>query len=294
MGGGLRNNGTVVLHKGEISFNLTTCKNRFGGGGILNVGNLIIAGGEISGNAAATYGGGLSNIKLCSIENCVFEDNNVYGTDKTNKNGGGAIYIYGNVSEQNEVVIDGATVFKNNSAPLGNGGAVNISYSALPRLKIGRDVIFDGNTASAACLITNIADVKLHNTHVFTRKFSNSFEYGYNNYDIAYTEGKIFTIKNKVKFIPNCTTGPKELNIPVKHGCKLKYFEPICGCSKFEGWYKDKELTDKWNFNLPVTSNMTLYAKWGKQKREIPIRSGKNNLRVANKNRRKKSYTKKR
>ncbi|MGI6604484.1 MAG: leucine-rich repeat protein [bacterium] len=38
---------------------------------------------------------------------------------------------------------------------------------------------------------------------------------------------------------------------------------PTCPRYTFGGWYKDEELTDKWDFEKDrVTSNLTLYAKW--------------------------------
>lgn len=33
----------------------------------------------------------------------------------------------------------------------------------------------------------------------------------------------------------------------------------------FDGWYKDSNLTQKFNFNTPITTNITLYAKWQKK-----------------------------
>ncbi|MBO0419433.1 InlB B-repeat-containing protein [Vagococcus fluvialis] len=38
--------------------------------------------------------------------------------------------------------------------------------------------------------------------------------------------------------------------------------DPTYTNKKFEGWYEDKELTKKYDFNQPVTDNKTLYAKW--------------------------------
>ncbi len=37
----------------------------------------------------------------------------------------------------------------------------------------------------------------------------------------------------------------------------------------FDGWYSDKDLTKKYDFNAPVESDMTLYAKWT----EEPVQS---------------------
>jgi len=38
--------------------------------------------------------------------------------------------------------------------------------------------------------------------------------------------------------------------------------DPIKAGYKFAGWYKDAQFKDKYNFNVPVTANITLYAKW--------------------------------
>lgn len=37
---------------------------------------------------------------------------------------------------------------------------------------------------------------------------------------------------------------------------------PTRSCYDFAGWYTDSALTNRYNFNTPVTSNMTLHAKW--------------------------------
>lgn len=39
----------------------------------------------------------------------------------------------------------------------------------------------------------------------------------------------------------------------------------------FGGWYKDKNLTDKYNFNTKVTSDMILYAKWDELPAELDL-----------------------
>lgn len=40
----------------------------------------------------------------------------------------------------------------------------------------------------------------------------------------------------------------------------------------FDGWYTDKELTQKYDFETKVTSNLTLYAKWLEEKWENPFK----------------------
>ena len=50
----------------------------------------------------------------------------------------------------------------------------------------------------------------------------------------------------------------------VKEGQKAKQpsKNPTNENKKFIGWYEDKNLTKKYNFNSPVYKNITLYAKW--------------------------------
>ena len=40
--------------------------------------------------------------------------------------------------------------------------------------------------------------------------------------------------------------------------------EPVKSGFAFKGWYSDKELTKSYDFNTPVTADITLYAKWEK------------------------------
>ncbi len=39
----------------------------------------------------------------------------------------------------------------------------------------------------------------------------------------------------------------------------------------FKGWYADKALKTKYDFNKPVTKNITIYAKWEKEKDDKPV-----------------------
>ena len=42
----------------------------------------------------------------------------------------------------------------------------------------------------------------------------------------------------------------------------IKPDDPTRDCYDFVGWYTDANLTEKYDFSTPVTSDMTLYAKW--------------------------------
>ncbi|WP_207204793.1 InlB B-repeat-containing protein, partial [Miniphocaeibacter massiliensis] len=72
--------------------------------------------------------------------------------------------------------------------------------------------------------------------------------------------------KQTVIFEPNGGTfadGTTEAKqVSVNHGEKVKEEEISKTGSKFEGWYTDKELTKIYDFESPVTEDITLYAKW--------------------------------
>ena len=42
----------------------------------------------------------------------------------------------------------------------------------------------------------------------------------------------------------------------------VKPTDPVRECYEFAGWYVDEALTVPYDFATPVTSDMTLYAKW--------------------------------
>ena len=54
--------------------------------------------------------------------------------------------------------------------------------------------------------------------------------------------------------------------LEVAAGSKIEYtadLEPVAEGFSFDGWYKDAELTEAWDFDTDtVTENITLYAKW--------------------------------
>ena len=59
------------------------------------------------------------------------------------------------------------------------------------------------------------------------------------------------------------TNGAGELaDVTVPYGEKLKAPELKRPGYTLEGWYQDMDLTKPWNFDDPVESNMTLYARW--------------------------------
>ena len=73
-GGGINNNGTLVLEGGCVSGNIAG----FAGGGIVNYGMLVVSGGVITGNSAGEEGGGVCNEAkgYMSIAGDIVFDNN--------------------------------------------------------------------------------------------------------------------------------------------------------------------------------------------------------------------------
>lgn len=67
------------------------------------------------------------------------------------------------------------------------------------------------------------------------------------------------------------TNGGNEIaSRKIKSGEKLGSVQPTREDYKFEGWFKDSELKDKFEFTEKIVSNITLYAKWGKDGGEDP------------------------
>ncbi len=60
------------------------------------------------------------------------------------------------------------------------------------------------------------------------------------------------------------TNGGSEINSQIidEDETVTEPFEPIKNGYNFGGWYQDEALTTAWDFSMPVTGDMTLYAKW--------------------------------
>ena len=198
-GGGVGTTGAVTITGGEISNN--NAQGYGGGVTAFATGSLTMANAAMLGNTAAASGGGafISNDTGVAsvVDNCV-----ISGNTSTTGNGGG-LYVGGLTPELN---ITGATLITDNTAPLGDGGAIWIDYAALDQLTVGTNVVFADNEASEGYFMTDAGDITLHNTNILTTDFTNPFVYGYNNFDISYTEGEpFFEIDDTVVF-----TGRKE------------------------------------------------------------------------------------
>ena len=71
--------------------------------------------------------------------------------------------------------------------------------------------------------------------------------------------------KHTVTFVLNDgTDGAYELQTVTNNKlAKQPLVDPSRKGYKFEGWYDDETMTNKYDFSTPVTGNITLYAGWG-------------------------------
>lgn len=77
-----------------------------------------------------------------------------------------------------------------------------------------------------------------------------------------------------VKFETNGGSGVKSSSV-VKNATVKEPAAPVKDGFTFGGWYSDKELTNKFDFNSSITKSITLYAKWNEAKKvEIIITIG--------------------
>ena len=69
--------------------------------------------------------------------------------------------------------------------------------------------------------------------------------------------------------------GMETKDIYVKNGKTVSEPDiPLMSMYAFEGWYTDKKFTKPFDFNTPITENITLYAKWWKEN-PVDIEVGK-------------------
>ena len=126
-------------------------------------------------NKALSYGGGIDNSGLMTIENCEFDRNSAYGAGAIDN--GGEMTIINSIFTNNKATVNGGaidsnhnmivigSVFENNSAS-GNGGAI----------------IARSNTSLSYCSILNNADSKGYVIYTETENISlNNNWWGLNN-----------------------------------------------------------------------------------------------------------------
>jgi len=207
------------------------------------------------GNYASNDGGGLHSLQ----NGIVFGSASTMRITFNSGDFGGGIYTEGSVT------LDGATAsVSKNAARTGDGGGIWIADRA--DLTVAPGVTLSGNTASKWHAILE-SDKAQHNASFPGRTpftFSNdtygySSEYGFNNYDVNYTDS--FT----VTFIPDNTVDkpfhkgvPKDAPNPVAEPDAVMKPDYI-----HVGWCEDMHLNGPmWDFSWDVPDDMVLYAVW--------------------------------
>ena len=205
-GGGIHNQGTLVVNGGTIT------GNRAGnaGGGIYNFGTATINGGVISGNTASGNGGGIDNPGTMTISDCTITGNT------SNTFGGG-------ISNGNTMTITGGTITGNSANGYGGGIWMGSYYT----FNMQGAITVTGNT-KAGGLADNLY---LANNKVITvtgslsgsnigisMETAGTFTSGYNTYNNGVAPVTIFhadlntvmavsLVENEVKLVNNLQDG---------------------------------------------------------------------------------------
>jgi uncharacterized repeat protein (TIGR02543 family) len=262
-GGGIYNENGFITLSGNARITNNTSNNL--GGGIFSYHtNLTITDNVLIADNYAADGGGIYLSEL--IYDMNITDNVSISNNTAENNGGGiAVFPIVNAGHLSTLTLSDNVSIVGNSALNGDGGGIFIPYSELDALYAGPNVVFANNVASQAYEIAPV-DIPLYEAHIHSTVFTIPI-YGYNNYDISYTRGTpraVVTVgydsnggsavDGQIVFSGDPTSEPPA---PVRPGYV------------FAGWYIDPELTIPWNFGDPVTSDMTLYAKWEQELPEI-------------------------
>ncbi|MCL2297878.1 MAG: InlB B-repeat-containing protein [Proteobacteria bacterium] len=240
-----------------------------------------ITGGEIYGNTASHLGGGILTFRPVTISG----DTQIYGNKAIQGRAGGIYLASASVTatisdnvqiKNNTAATDGGGIYAASGAPVtlsdqvqithntagADGGGIWAAYASLANVNVGADVIFANNRAQAAYLIAD-ADKATHATHVATTHFTQPFDqpainWGYNNYDIAYTAG---TLNYVVSFDSRGGSAvASELIAP--GDAATRPTDPTRPNHTFQGWYVDSGYSATYDFSTVVNSDRTLYARW--------------------------------
>jgi predicted outer membrane repeat protein len=131
-GGGIYNEGTLMLSESTVSGNRSAA-----GGGIYNEGTLMLSESTVSGNTATTgHGGGISNVRQAAVPTATLTNSTVSGN--TADLGGGGIYNEG----------DGSTVTLANTTVSGNTSTVGGGISSSGTVTLTNSTV-SANTALA-------------------------------------------------------------------------------------------------------------------------------------------------
>jgi len=270
---------TMSVINSEISNNVAEQN----GGGIYTYDSFLLEldNTVVSNNSSALNGGGIYRTNFHDINTII---TNSYVTGNESGNGGGIYleehetgdsngrfsnsYITDNkaLSNGGGICLDGifgchisSTEISGNEAYSGGGIYTEVLYT----IRAYADVIFADNKADTGYFMTDPADIALHNSIILTTSFTYPFIYGFNNYDISYTEGDPLTYVNINYFLRISDTTPYSTatifagqqigddNIPTDPS----YTELI-----FIGWVDENNVF--YDTGSVVTEDLNLYACW--------------------------------
>jgi len=282
-GGGVYNQGTFDMSGGKIIENMAA-----GGGGVVVAttrGYFSMSGGEISENSATSSGGGVYNNNSFTLIDGKIANNNANigggviaatgiftmsgGEISGNTAGthGGGVYV----NEWNDSRITTFTLtggkISDNQATNDGGGVYTINYANFTTS--GSDIVFSNNKAQAAYLLdtssTQYVDYGNYIQHA-PKIWTEPFEYGYNNYDINYTNGTstllvtfdanggAFLDTSIAKVIAVSPSGSVGASMPTN---------PIWAGHNFLKWNTMADGSgDDFTDATTVASSITVYAQW--------------------------------
>jgi uncharacterized repeat protein (TIGR02543 family) len=268
-GGGVYNNsgiftmngGTISLNNGKNLPSSIGENNRFGGG-VYNSSKFVMNGGKITRNYGVDTGGGVdTNSSSFEMKGGSIINNSAL------KNGGGVYYeggtmtLSGNpVIKDNHILPDNAQTEEDNDLELRLNKYSSMLFT-LGDLTSGAEIgVFKAGTDDVIPISNAVTD---------TSKLEPSVRYFFSNRDeyivAADQDRKCLVLRKPQTFTVSFDTdgGSTVASQSVKERSKAAEPEaPTKERKTFDGWYTDSEYTVKYDFDTPVTSDLTLYAKW--------------------------------
>ena len=151
-GGGVYNQGTLVMTNTVVISNTAVSTGGNSGGGIYNAGELILAGGAVSNNVSVAMGAGILNIGSASLTDVTVDNNQVsactFGGGIANSSGGGTLSIANSAVISNTGGIWGGGIYS-------DGSMVTITNTLIG----GNDNYCAGSSAGGGILILGFGNV---------------------------------------------------------------------------------------------------------------------------------------
>ena len=273
----------TILPGAQISGNIA----KYGGGVFSISGEVVMTGGQIAGNQAID-GGGVYKKDAVSESSFTMTGGAITG-NQASRDGGG-IYLEARYVSAS---LSGTARIENNSAgasvavfqsTYGSGGGIYLG-KYYQKLTVGAGVTFAGNSAAAGYLLADPALIATHQADIATTAFSAPYgpgptvpfngrfvsaNWAFNNLDVNYylqtytvtydSQGGSAVVASNPPFVNN-----EEL-VAASTAALAPPVPPTKSGSHFAGWCTDlpseSELCTLYDFAMPVSANLTLYAQW--------------------------------